>query len=234
MPEERTLTGGWPDHRSAYDAVAADYAAAFAGELADKPFDRAVLEALAYRVGPRGLVADVGCGPAGQIGAYVAGLGPRVVGVDVSPVCARSAPLPAAAGDLRALPLIDGCLAAAVCFYAVIHLPRTLVPRALAELARVLRPGGELVLTAHRGDGELTEHGWFGHDLAVRVTLLERAELHGLLAAAGLTDVRVASRDAYPTEYPTHRLYATARKPGNAGHRRGATASGGSGPARSG
>lgn len=234
MPEERTLTGGWPDIRGAYDTVAADYAAAFAGELADKPFDRAVLDALAHRVGSRGLVADIGCGPAGQVGGYVAALGPRVVGVDYSPVCARSAPLPATAGDLRALPLADGCLAAVVCFYAVIHLPRSQLPQALAELARVLRPGGELVVTAHRGDGEITEHGWFGHDLTVWVTLLERAELHGLLAAASFTDVRVASRDAYPTEYPTHRLYATARKPGRAGHRRGATASGGSGPARSG
>ena len=38
------MTQQWPDMAATYDAVAEDYAAAFAGELAGKPFDRNLLD----------------------------------------------------------------------------------------------------------------------------------------------------------------------------------------------
>jgi hypothetical protein len=75
----------------------------------------------------------------------------------------------------------------------------------------VLVPGGRLVLAVHRGTAEIVERGWYGRDVTFRATLFERSELHGLLAAAGFSDVRVASREPYPQEHPTRRLYATAR-----------------------
>lgn len=204
---------GWPDLRATYDSVAHAYAAAFADELGGKPFDRMVLEHLASSLRPRALVADLGCGPAAQIGAYLAGQGPRVVGVDLSPVACRLAPLPAAAGDLLRLPLPGSCLDAAVCFYALIHLPRHALPQGISEILRVLRPGGRTVVAMHAGAGESSVRGWLGHDVDVRVTLVERSELHGLLAAGGFEDVRVARRAAYPQEHPTTRLYASARRP---------------------
>lgn len=40
----------WPDLSKSYDAVAADYAAAFAEELAGKPFDRDLLDRFAATV----------------------------------------------------------------------------------------------------------------------------------------------------------------------------------------
>ncbi len=205
----RTLAAGWSDLGATYDAVAADYAAEFAAELDGKPFDRQLLTALAERLRPGAVVADVGCGPAAQIGAYVAGLGPRVVGVDLSQACAALAPVPAAVGDLLALPL--GGLDAVVCFYALIHIPRPLVPRALASLRASLRPGGELLLAVHGGTGELHRRGFLGHEVDFDATMFERSELHGLLAAAGFADVRVARRQPYPQEHPTERLYASAR-----------------------
>jgi SAM-dependent methyltransferase len=211
---------GWPDLRRTYDSVARDYAAAFAGELAAKPFDRLLLDAFAEALPARSLVADLGCGPAAQVGAYVRARGHRVVGIDLSPGCAALSPLPTAAGDLAALPLRAGSLAGIVCFYALIHLPRAVVPTVLRDLRQVLRPGGRLVVAVHAGEGELSRRGFLGHDVPFAATFFERAELHGLLAAAGYEDVRVARRAPYPDEHPTARLYATAR------------ASGGSGPAR--
>lgn len=205
---------GWPDLRVTYDSVAHAYAEAFADELGGKPFDRVLLEDLAAHLRPGSLVADLGCGPAAQVGAYVAALGHRVVGVDLSPVCCRLAPLPAAAGDLRRLPLADGCLDAVVCFYALIHLPRPQLAHGVAEVLRVLRPGGRAVVAVHAGEGEASVRGWFGRGVDFRATFVERSELHGLLAAAGFADVRVARRAPYETESPTTRLYATATRPG--------------------
>jgi SAM-dependent methyltransferase len=69
--------------RASFDAVAADYAARFADELAGRPLDRALLAAFAECV-PAGPVADVGCGP-GHVTAHLASLGLEVCGIDLSP-----------------------------------------------------------------------------------------------------------------------------------------------------
>ncbi|MFZ1425883.1 MAG: class I SAM-dependent methyltransferase, partial [Geminicoccaceae bacterium] len=74
----------------------------------------------------------------------------ELVGVDASPaMLARArAKLPQARfeqGDLTALPLPDASVDAALCALALVHLP-DLRP-ALAELARVVRPGGRIVIS---------------------------------------------------------------------------------------
>lgn len=211
------MSGGWPDLRASYDSVAREYAEAFAGELAGKPFDRGLLEEFTAALPAGAVVADLGCGPAAQIGAYVAGLCPpgrlRVVGLDLSPVCCTLAPLPSAAGDLATLPLRDASLDGACAFYSLIHLPRALAPTALLGMRRVLRPGGRLVVTVHEGVGEHAQQGFLGKDVPFRATLFEQSELQGLLTDAGFADVRVARRAPYEGEHPTHRLYATARRP---------------------
>src|SRR5262245_61298229 len=54
------------------------------------------------------------------------------------------------AGDMRAMPFADGSFDAAVSAFAIDHLNREGVTRSLAEIARVLRPGGEfLLMTLH-------------------------------------------------------------------------------------
>ena len=53
-----------------YDQIAAQYAAAFFNELDQKPFDRRLLDRFAERVGQRGQVWDVGCGP-GHVASYL-------------------------------------------------------------------------------------------------------------------------------------------------------------------
>ena len=73
MTEPTFLT----ETRAGYDTMAADYAQQFAGELASKPWDRAMLAAFAEVVS--GPVADVGCGP-GAHTAYLKGLGVDVSG----------------------------------------------------------------------------------------------------------------------------------------------------------
>ena len=58
------------DIQNSYDTVAREYADEIYGELANKPFDREVLNRFADRAQGRGPVCDLGCGP-GQIARYL-------------------------------------------------------------------------------------------------------------------------------------------------------------------
>jgi SAM-dependent methyltransferase len=203
----------WPDIGASYDAVAQDYAAAFAGELAAKPFDRALLDDFAAACSGR--VFDVGCGAAGHVTRYLADRGADVVGVDVSAASievarAREPALRFEVADMRDLPAADSALAGLVAFYSVIHLPRDQVPVALAEFGRVLRSGGVLLVSMHGGSGEIQSDEWFGRPVSVRASLWSLADLMAAVESAGFVVRRHVARQPYPAEHPTERLYVWA------------------------
>jgi SAM-dependent methyltransferase len=97
-------------------------------------------------------VVDLGCGYGRHLRELVQ-WGHRAVGVDRSALllaeARREAPRATLLlGDLRALPFHAGSMAAAFCFYSSMFLgTEEDAALALAEAARVLRPGGSLVLT---------------------------------------------------------------------------------------
>lgn len=207
----------WPDIAATYDVAAATYADQFAAELDGKPFDRDLLDRFAAALAGRGPVWDIGCGAAGHVARYLADRGVAVVGADVSPgvvaVARRRQPdLDFQVADMRALPVGDGSLAGIVAFYSVIHLPRAQIPVALAEFGRALAPGGSLLVAMHGGAGEIGSAQAFGHPVEVRVTLVSMAELIAAAEAAGLVADWQQSRDPYPAEHPTPRLYLWARR----------------------
>jgi len=144
----------------AYDAVAARYAELARDELDSLPLDRAVLAAFAelVRAEPPGPTAELGCGP-GRVTAHLRDLGLDVFGVDLSPVMvglAREAypDLRFEVGSMDALELPDGALRGVVCWYSVIHAPPRELPAYFAEFARVLAPGGYLLLAFFESEGE--------------------------------------------------------------------------------
>jgi SAM-dependent methyltransferase len=98
---------------------------------------------------PAGTALDAACGT-GRHSEYLAARGHRVIGVDSSPDMLGHARkrVPAGEfhlGDLHRLPLPDDHVDLAVCGLALTHLPD--MRPAFAELARVLRPGGHLIIT---------------------------------------------------------------------------------------
>lgn len=196
--------------RASYDAVADAYAEQVGGELAGKPADRALLDALAAAVAGGGVIGDLGCGP-GHVAAHLRDRGARVVGFDLSPGMLRHAAVPVAAGDLLALPLADGSLAAAVAFYSLIHLPPGTEVAALAEIGRVLAPGGTLLASVHVGEEVRHLDEWWGVPVSVDFRFFPVPALTGWLAEAGFTVTGVRERDAYPgVEVATRRAYVTA------------------------
>lgn len=159
--------------RRAYDTVAATYAARVDPEVSEFPLDRAALDAFAAYVleDGGGPVADLGCGP-GRVTAYLAGRGLDAFGVDLSPGMVEQARaahpgLRFEVGDLAALPLDDGSLAGALAWYSLIHTPPERRLPVLAELCRVLRPGGRPVAAFQVGDERVRHLGAYGHDVAM-------------------------------------------------------------------
>ena len=109
---------------------------------------------------PHAHAADVGCGT----GRYLRHLvrwfpQARWTGVDISPAMLEWLPdgVTACPGNLLRIPAADGAFDGA---FAVESLEHSLVPeRAVAEICRVVRPGGRvLVIDKHRAKQPLSEH----------------------------------------------------------------------------
>src|SRR2546429_1771491 len=104
------------------------------------------------QVEPGKPIADLGCGYGRHLRELVQ-FGHRATGIDRSALLLAEARLeaplsPLVRGDLRALPLHQGSLAAVFCFYSSMFLGSEEDSAvALVEAARVLRPGGTLVLS---------------------------------------------------------------------------------------
>jgi SAM-dependent methyltransferase len=148
--------------RAVYDLAATRYVQLVGTEISsatEGPVDQSLLVAFVELVKRQAIhrVADIGCGP-GRAAAFMAERGLEVVGVDPSQamlaVARRAHPqIEFEEGQLDALPFETGVLAGAVCWYSMIYTPPDRLAEAFSELARVLRPGG-YVLLAFQAEGE--------------------------------------------------------------------------------
>ncbi len=114
---------------------------------------RIVLEAMA--LGPGQSALEVGCGPGADLIDLIDVVGPsgRLVGLDASEMMlaearrraeARGATIRFEHGDVEALPFADGAFDACRAARLLVHLADP--ARAIAEMARVVRPGGRVVV----------------------------------------------------------------------------------------
>ncbi len=135
---EQTVTAGYAERAASYDT---DRNPMF---LAEEPVVHGLLGQY-----PLGAALDAACGT-GRHAAYLASLGHRVTGIDsTAEMLERArAKVPAAqfeTGDLTAIPLSDETMDSAVCSLALTHCADLGPP--IRELARVVRPGGHVVIS---------------------------------------------------------------------------------------
>jgi len=163
------------------------------------PSHRAIIGRIAARCGDGPLkVLDVGCGT-GIFGARIRQALPRarVWGVDlVAGMLAKGADrwrhhagdLLPVQGDSERLPFTPGAFDVVTCANSFHHYPRQ--DRAVAEMHRVLRPGGLLILVDGYRDAP---YGWFIYDVCVAavegaVHHASRGRIRDLFAQAGFRD----------------------------------------------
>jgi SAM-dependent methyltransferase len=142
----------------------------------------------------RGLtVADIGTGTGGML-PYLAEIADRIVAVDLSAEMLRRARARAESlgldnvtferGELEALPLASASVDAAFASLVLHHAPRPAA--ALAEMARVVRPGGAVVVVDLMAHG----HEWLRDEQADVWLGFGRDELRALFERAGLAEPR--------------------------------------------
>jgi ArsR family transcriptional regulator len=183
--------------------------------LRDELFgDRFHLSALAAFAGPDWAVGDLGCGT-GQVAAALAPFVASVVAVDASAAMLHAARkrlhgidnVSLRRGELEALPIDDARLDAATMMLVLHHLPDP--AKALAEVARVLKPGGRLLLVdmlPHDRDSYRQQmgHVWLG---------FSEEHIGRLLAAAGFEHPRTVPLPPDPKAKGPALFVSTARIP---------------------
>jgi SAM-dependent methyltransferase len=203
--------------QTSYDRVADEYTRRIADELAHKPLDRELLDRFATRVQGLGPVCDLGCGP-GHVARYLYERGVAVFGIDLSSAMIERAKvlnpqIVFKQGDMRSLEVDDNTLAGIAAFYSIIHIPRCEVVGVLAEIKRVLQPGGVVLVAFHIGDEDVHLEEWWGQNVSVDFFFFRPDEVRGFLAEAGFIVEDVIERDPYEgVEHPSRRAYIFAMK----------------------
>lgn len=142
------------------DAVEADLAAYYDEEegRGDRPVDPqrlAARDAFVASLAPSNRVLELGSGPGRDAAGFV-GAGHRYVALDLSfGHCrrCRATGAPVVQASVRRLPVRDGSIDAVWTMSTLMHVPEAAIDGVLAEVRRVLVPGGRLAVGV-----------WGGHD----------------------------------------------------------------------
>ena len=192
------------DVRAAWDSVSETYAQS----RDPSGSDAALLDDLLERLPADPLVLDVGCGDGARTLANLpdgsVGLDFSRAGLDLAAETVPGARLLQA--DMTAIPLAADTIDAVTAYHAVFHVPRDQQRGVFAEFARVLRPGGVVLMTLPGGRFETVRRGWMGGEMFFsspgRATTLE------WLRAAGFEGVQTATADD-PLGSSTEMVFAT-------------------------
>lgn len=187
--------GAWERTRRDYDDVAELYDEMVRrGDVVTDALCASMVDAFATLVRAGGSdrpVVDAGCGP-GQWTDHLDRAGVQTYGVDLSPamvtIARRRRPdLRFEVGSMLELDAADRSVAGVLASFSLIHTPPDLVPRVLAEFARVIELGGPLLVGVQTTDTAGAD-GWIPYDHRASPAYLwdldvlgDRLRVHGLV-----------------------------------------------------
>jgi ubiquinone/menaquinone biosynthesis C-methylase UbiE len=192
--------------RDSYDARAEEYANLFLDDLDRVPLDREWLKAFARLASPfAGVVADVGCGP-GNVVNYLAELGVKAIGYDISPAMIDEAQraFPGSEfhiGDLTSLDLADSSLAGLVARYSLIHMAPERLPDAFGEWFRVLESRAPVLVSFFASNSSVTHGQPFDHAVVTAHELFP-ATVVAEMQTVGFEGFEVSTRKPLDGERP--------------------------------
>jgi len=203
--------------RRAYNLAAEKYREMFHNEMAEKAYDRALLDAFALRFAPGAILCDAGCGPSAQIGRYLSDKGMNVVGIDIADRCVEMAEasnpgLRFRREDLAKMSFDREALDGLVSYYSIIHTPKAFMGRVFREFHRVLKPGGSLLVAVKAGADE----GYFdeivGISAQIYFSFYCEKEIAGYFEQAGFVVDFLERRNPYDFEIKNKRIFAVGKK----------------------
>lgn len=200
-----------------WDSIADRYLHLFRHEFENKPYDLEVLKAFASGLDSGSYVCDAGCGPCAHVTRILSDYGLKVVGIDISPRCVLLAQqeqprLKFEIMNMANMVFADGQLDGLVAYYALHYQPKSTLHSIVREFARVLRPGGRVLIVAKQGKGESWISDPMGSGEEIFWSALGPDELQSLFSKNGFVAVNCTVREPLPDEIPVPRIYLTAER----------------------
>ncbi len=198
---------------AAYDDLNTRFQLPFLDDLSGKELDRELIERFSVLLSGE-KVCDLGTGT-GKIARLLHEKGHEVIGLDISPVAIETASsltpeVDFRVGDLAETGLEDDQFGGATSFFSIIHAEREELPAIFAEIARIIRPGGHLLMAVYEGEGSIERNRASGGAVDMATTLLSLGELEVLLDGAGFRTLESHSRGPYRYETDSLRLFILA------------------------
>ncbi len=197
------MTGRRSRIRHAYDELAT----AYRDQRSDDVPAMRLLDTLTDRVAADAPLLDAGCG-GGEPFTRELATTYDVTGLDFSREQLRLARdvVPDAAlvqGDLTSLPFDADAFDVVCSFYAIIHVPTESHPTVISEFARVLRPGGWLLLTAGGDAWEGANDDWLDSGVRMEWSFPPLEETEASLSEVGFSvEDRWVVADELGGEFP--------------------------------
>lgn len=175
--------------RRGYDALAETYAA----NRSESGRDVDILDRFLGSLSTPARILDAGCGPGTPVLRRLCTFA-TAIGVDVSrgqlDVAAGNVPgTVLVQGDMTRLPIRDGVFDAVTAYHSLIHVPIDGHQTVLDEFARVLRPGGRLLLTEAVDEWRGTNPDWLGSGVEMQWNIAGAEATRKQLRNAGFTIV---------------------------------------------
>jgi SAM-dependent methyltransferase len=175
--------------RRAYDGLAEAYAA----HRSTDGRDVEILSEFLRRLPDEPRLLDAGCGQGTPVLRRLDSAG-RAVGLDFSAeqlrLAADAVPdAPLALGDLTRLPFAPDVFDGIVSFHALIHVPLAEHQTVADEFARVLRPGGRLLVSEGPGEWRGSNPDWLDTGVEMQWSIAGAAATRTHLENAGFTVV---------------------------------------------